>query len=113
MRKQIKSFVAFGLIFGLLAGCGNAQNQTKESNSNETQTSSTVSSEVVSSEVVENKYPEYLNLDTYRPIVKEGEKVTLTMTMTPSSAATTEPDQRWFYQFIEENMNMLEMEISQ
>ena len=102
MKKTIKTLLALSLVVGLLAGCGNAK-----VNENESGTSAPAnSSAAASSEVVESKYPEYLNLDGYRPIVADGEKITLSMTMAPSSAATTEPEDRWFYQYIEQVLNI-------
>lgn len=102
MRKRTKTLVALSLVVGLLAGCGNAKVDEKESGSSAPASSSAAAS----SEVVESKYPEYLNLDGYSPIVAEGEEITLSMTIAPSTAATTEPEERWFYQYIEQVMNI-------
>lgn len=103
MRKRTKTLVALSLVVGLLAGCGNAKVDNKESEQSVSESSSAAES---SSEVVESKYPEYLNLDGYRPIVADGEEITLSMTISPSSAMTTEPEERWFYQFVEQVLNI-------
>ena len=107
MKKRMKSLVALGLSVGLLAGCGSepttSVSEVKESSSEVKESSS---------EVVESKYPEYLNLDSFRPIVKEGEKITLTMTMGTTSATTSEPEGRWFYHFMEEVLN-IDLEVDQ
>ncbi len=105
MKKNLKTLVAISLIAVHLVGCGNVD-VNKKTDSHPVSESSTKENAEVTAEVTENKYPEYLNLDGYRPIVSEGENVTLTMLMNPSSAMTTKPDERWFYQFIEQVLNI-------
>ena len=103
MKKTIKTLLALSLVVGLLAGCGNAKVDDKESS----QPASESSSVADTTEVVESKYPEYLNLDGYRPIVADGEEITLSMTISPSSVAQeTDPEDKWFYQFIEQVLNI-------
>ena len=106
MKKAIKTLVAGILVVGLMTGCGKTNVEEKESSSaTSSATSSVASSAIESSEVVENKYPDYLNLEGHRPIVAEGEKITLTMTVA-NGTRTTQPEDRWFYKFIEEVLNI-------
>lgn len=112
MKKRAKTLISLGLVVGLLAGCGNTNvSSPQESSSKTTESSSATESSVVVESEEESKYPEYLNLDGFRPIVKEGEEITLNMTMTHKTQQTNEPEERWFYQFIEQELNIdLEMD---
>ena len=60
---------------------------------------------------VDTQYPEYLNLDSFRPIVKDGEEVTLRVLTMRESIANSDINENWFVKFIEEKLNInLEIE---
>lgn len=111
MRRRISQLIALGLSVCMLAGCGNTVSNTEstaeESKSQETE--NVVSEE--SEEVSESQYPDYLNLEDARPIVKEGEEVTLRVLLTRESNATSDINENWMVKFIEEELNInLEIE---
>lgn len=55
----------------------------------------------------ESEYPSYLNLDGYRPIVKEGEKVTIrAMVVRDNVPMSVDINDTWFARFIEEELNI-------
>ena len=62
---MLKKLVAFGLAAVMLCGCG-SENETAESTQKNENVTETEQAEVSS-------YPEYLNLDSARPVVNEGE----------------------------------------
>lgn len=108
MKKKLKSLIALALVAIMVAGCGNTTKQeepSKESSSKSTEVSQSATEEA-------QKYPDYLNLDGYRPIVKEGEKVTLKVGLVRPPVAETNLEDTWFYNFIEQKLNIdLEVEI--
>ena len=112
MKKRMKSLIALGLSVFMLAGCGNSSNQQSESKTvDETVESSSVTSQQQETQVEESKYPEYLNLESARPIVKEGEEVTLKVAVLRATIAETPVDETWFAKFVEEKLNInLEIE---
>jgi len=87
---------------GSVCGCGETGEEQKSSQQagNDTQ--------VVEekNDVVESQYPEYLNLDGYKPIVKEDEKVTLKIAVKRRPSQQTMAEDRWFTAFIEERLNI-------
>lgn len=108
MKKKIRLFSALALIVVMLAGCGRgAQTETSSP-----EKESTTVGEENNSENTTTEYPEYLNLDSYRPIVKEGEEITLRMAVCRGSGTTTDINDVWFKHFIEEKLNInLEIEV--
>ena len=105
MKKTLKTLVSLGLVVCMLAGCGGNTTE-KEENSSVSSTSKADQSE---SEVVdeqESAYPDYLNLDGYRPIVKEGEEITLRVGVVRSDAAQGTAEDSWFCKYIEEVLNI-------
>ncbi len=55
----------------------------------------------------ESEYPSYLNLDGYRPIVKEGEKVTIrAMVVRDAVPMSVDINDTWFARFIEEESHI-------
>lgn len=107
MRKRIKTLVALGLAVVMMAGCGNTASTNKETPGKSTESAAASESAKESTEKVEeSKYPEYLNLDGYRPIVKEDEEITLTVGVVRSTLAESNVEDTWFYNFIEEKLNI-------
>lgn len=106
MRKRMKSLFALGLAVCMLVGCGSQagkQDSSMQTDTKETESSSTVS--VQESQQEESQYPEYLNLESARPIVKEGEEVTLKIAV----RRDTQPidiNETWAVKFIEEQLNI-------
>ena len=112
MRKKMKTLVALGLSLSMLTACGSADDTLKESSSQEKSSEQQSQASQSSEQQPESPYPEYLNMDGYRPIVKEGEEVTLKIAIFANSSATTEFEDRWFYNFIEEKLNInLDVEV--
>lgn len=108
MRKIWKKGAAIGLAFCMLCGCGAKDAQTASS---ENQTPVRESQTAVQEEESASKYPEYLNLDSSRPVVKDGEEVTLRVVTMRESIATSDINENWFVKFIEEKLNInLEIE---
>ena len=66
MRKKTKSWIAVAMAAVMLCGCGTTVSESTGT-SEETGTDTAGVSE----------YPDYLNLESQRPIVKDGEKITL------------------------------------
>lgn len=114
MKKNLKSLVALGLALCMLAGCGSAAAETKESQpAQESKETSSVVEEAPAEEAVEeaSQYPDYLNLDSARPVVKDGEEVTLKIAVRRDNVAESDIDEQWFVKFIEEKLNInLEIE---
>lgn len=112
MKRNHKSILALVLalvmLLSVLAGCNQKPEETKP---NETQGNKPVDTKPVETQGVESKYPAYLNLDGYRPIVKEGEEITLKVAAVASGNAEPILQDVWFTKFIEEVLNVkLEIE---
>lgn len=115
MKKKLRTLLALVLAVCMLAGCGSTagkeESKAPATSSSQAQASTPAASSSAAP-VEESKYPEYLNMDSYRPIVNEGEEITLKMAIFASSIATTPFEDRWFYNFIEEELNInLEVEV--
>lgn len=97
--KRTKTWMAAGLAAVMLCGCGSQGGETSAGNTdgitshNQTQDG-------------EGQYPEYLNLDSQRPIVKDGEKITLSVLLKRDSIATSDINDSWFVRFLDEKMNI-------
>jgi len=112
-KKQILSTILVtAMMSTMFAGCG----QTREANVSDetTSTGGTVVVESNTTETTEEKsaYPDYLNLDGYFPIVKEGEEVTLNITIIGANTLSEDPMDRYFWQLVEQKMN-INVEIEQ
>lgn len=108
MKAKIKAIVAMVLSLCMITACGNQQTVKEET---KTSTATTESSATSETKQEESKYPEYLNLDSLRPIVKEGEKITLKVATQRATGATTNINETWIVKFIEEKLNIdLEIE---
>lgn len=104
MRKT-RQWIAAGLAIVMLAGCGSqGGEQATSGNSSGSGTEGNASAEETQAEASE--YPDYLNLDSMRPIVKDGEKVTLDVLVRRESIATSDITQNWFVRFLDEKMNI-------
>ena len=112
MKKRMKSLIALGLSIFMLAGCGNSTTKQSESKSeSQTVENSDMTLQQQETQVEESKYPEYLNLESARPIVKEDEEITLKVAVVRASVAETPVDEVWFAKFVEEKLNVnLEIE---
>ncbi len=115
MKKQITVLVALGLMVSVLAGCGQTSKESNVQKSSDTKVESSVANTASgesAQQEEESKYPDYLNLESAKPIVKEGEKVTLKMMVMRDAAATTPVDEVWLTKYIEEKLNIdLELEM--
>ncbi|MGI6690954.1 MAG: hypothetical protein ACOX63_09015 [Christensenellales bacterium] len=61
----------------------------------------------------ESNYPDYLNLESYYPLVKEGEDITIRVaTLQADGYGTSDPFDYWFFAWLQKNMNiMLDIEM--
>ena len=109
MKKKWMKMMAVGLMFTMLSGCGNAggNSGTKGTSATESKVKEVDSGQTdAGSEAKESNYPDYLNLDSFRPIVKEGEEVTLKVITKRESIATSDISENWFVKFIEKELNI-------
>lgn len=109
MKKKWMKMMAVGLMFTMLSGCGNAggNSGTKGTSATESKVKEVDSGQTdAGSEAKESNYPDYLNLDSFRPIVKEGEEVTLKVITRRESIATSNISENWFVKFIEKELNI-------
>lgn len=85
--KKLKRLLALGLAFCMfvLTACG-----TGEKNE----------------ERVIGEIPDYLNLEGFRPIVKEGEEITLTVGGKRDTGCFIDGEDTWFVHFMKEKMNV-------
>lgn len=112
-RKNIvKRLLALGMVAAILTGCGNSGSTESSVKSQDTASSVQSQEEASTEQAEESIYPDYLNLDGYRPIVNEGEEITITMMILRSSGSQMPAEDTWFYNFIEEKLNInLEVEV--
>lgn len=103
MKKRLSALISMGLVLSMLAGCG-AQD-VKESSVAANSSESSAAGESVDKEEADSPYPDYLNLDGYRPIVKEGEDITLTVGVIRGSMNGAAEDS-WFARYVEEVLNI-------
>ena len=105
-RKLLALLLTTAMSVGVLSGCGEgSQTETQVSNK---ETQSQVSETQVTAEET-SKIPEWLNPGSL-PIVEEGTEKTLKIAMI-AEASSGEPEEVWFYKYIEEVMNInLEIE---
>ncbi|MFR8034179.1 MAG: extracellular solute-binding protein [Lachnospiraceae bacterium] len=101
--KKTKSWIAAGMAAVMLCGCGSQG--AVEGSASDGQTQGENHGEETS------QYPDYLNLDSMRPIVKDGEKITLSVMVKRESIANSDINENWFVKFLDEKMNIqLEIE---
>ena len=113
IKKIWAMLLTVALSAGCLAGCGQTTEAEKETGSKSAESKQESSSAEAESTVVEEEsaYPDYLNLDSYRPIVKEGEKVTLSVVTIRDGSNPTDISETFFVKFIEEKLN-IDLEIT-
>ena len=110
MKKRIKALVSMGLAMAMLAACSNQEVVSSEQKESETTENSVVEAST-EEKIEEPMYPEYLNLESARPIVNEGEEITLKVAIQRASVAETPVEDLWFFRFVEEKLNInLEVE---
>ena len=112
MTKRIKTLVAMGLAAVMLISCGAPANESSATSESKAVESSTAGvQESSTAQETEPKYPEYLNLESARPVVKDGEDITLKVAVYRASVAEKPVEDTWFYHFVEEKLNIdLEVE---
>ena len=102
-NKVWKKLAALGLTAAMLCGCG-AKAPAADS---QTASEEVLGTEVGTQEEAEaSRYPEYLNLDSFRPIVKDGEEITLKVVTNRESIAKSDINENFFPKFIEEKLNI-------
>lgn len=110
MKKRIRSLIAISMVSLIIFGCSNTDNvKNTESAGTETTKTDNASPEVSTTEEVEpapSQYPDYLNLESARPIIKEGEEVTLKLLIRRERIANSDINENWFVKFIEEKLNI-------
>lgn len=114
MEKRFKTLVALGLMVCMITACGASEVSSSEQSSQKSseQDASAQTSSVQDEQQEASIYPEYLNMDGARPIVKEGEEITLKIAIVDNTEALTDFEDRFFYKFIEEKLNInLDVEI--
>lgn len=113
-RKAWKRLTAIGLAALMLAGCGTQNAGTADQAASKESKTTEDTVQAGGEETVETTaadYPDYLNLDSYRPIVKDGEEVTLKVVTRRESIASSDINENFFVKFIEDKMNInLEIE---
>ena len=113
MNKKIKVIVSLLLVLCVLSGCAaTATTEPEKTEAKEpvetTQTTETPENKV---EAEESAYPEYLNLESDRPIVKEGNDITLKIVTVREGIATSDINENYIVKFIEDKLNVnLEIE---
>lgn len=112
MKKCLKTLIALGLATAMLAGCGNTGTTSSQQSSSSSQKESSSAAEESSSVVEESKYPDYLNLDGYRPIVKEGNDITLKVAIGSYTDVEVDYENNWFVNFVEQELG-INLEIEQ
>ena len=104
MRKT-KPWIAAGMAAVMRCGCGTPTSTAPSSESAGAAGGTDASADAVS------EYPDYLNLDSQRPIVKDGEKITLSVLVQQPTNSFDDINEHWFVKFLEEEMNVdLEIE---
>ena len=114
MKKIWKKVVAVSMAAVLMCGCGTGSGAQTGSQEEQGAVQGSQAEENAggnSSDEAAMQYPEYLNLESFRPIVKEGEEVTLRVLTMRESIANNDVKENWFVKFIEEKLNInLEIE---
>ena len=104
MKKKILSlFLVGALALGMLAGCGSEEQQSEQNNdsSEEKQQSGTEVSDV------DSEYPEYLNLDSAFPIIKDEYKGTIKLKVAiVQKEYGGEWDDLWISQYFRDKYNI-------
>ncbi|MDW7655885.1 MAG: extracellular solute-binding protein [Bacillota bacterium] len=90
-------------VFFTMSSC--KQTDTSTTGTTKAPTSTTTKSATTTTEAP--KYPEYLNLDGYYPIVKEGQTVKLSVGVGKNdNPAASDPEDLWLFNYLTEYMNI-------
>lgn len=103
MKKTLAMLLALVMVVGMLSACGSAP---AEETKTEAPATENKKDESAKEEAPASNYPEYLNLDGYRPIVKEGEEITIQIGVVKHPSCETPMDDVWMTHFIEEKLNI-------
>jgi putative aldouronate transport system substrate-binding protein len=103
MKKTLAMLLALVMVVGMLSACGSAP---AEETKTEAPATENKKDEPAKEEAAASEYPEYLNLDGYRPIVKEGEEITLKVAVVKHPSCENPMDEMWMTKFIEEKLNI-------
>lgn len=111
MGKTIKKLVSISLVLcmlmALLSACGKTNDDKTDDSSSKVEDSSDKQDENMADEQEnESSYPDYLNLDGYQPIVKEGEEITLSIAVMRDAAPTEPIEDAYFVHWVEERLNI-------
>jgi len=115
VKRLLSVLAVIGLMVGNLAGCGSTVEESvgtsaeveKTTDSEKVaETKESAETEAASEEAASSNYPDYLNLDGYRPIVKDGEEITLTLVCSRDEGAPVTVQENWVTQWLKETMNI-------
>ena len=110
-KRSMKSALALVLALVMCLTCFVGCNTEKPVETQPKETQGTNKPAETTTPAVESNYPDYLNLDGYRPIVKEGEQITLKVAVLNHPSQEVPVEETWFVKFLEEKMNVkLEIE---
>lgn len=112
MKKKLVSLLcATTMIVSALVGCGTQDVVKEETKNSSVAESKTESSAAESTEAVESEYPEYLNLDSAYPIIKDEYEGTIKLTaIIRKQAATGEWENLWLSKYLKDKYNV-ELEV--
>ena len=106
MKKLLCMLLSLVMIAAVFAGCAGSGKQSSETQSESSQPSEASQDSGESSEP-DSPYPDYLNLDSYYPLVKEGNDITIKVaTLQADGYGTSNPDDYWFFAWIQQKMNI-------
>ena len=102
-NKIVLILLAIVLLLGT-AACAKTESPDESQAPTEKTTESTQQAEATAAP--ESQYPEYLNLDSDLPIVKEGEEITLSITVKQDDSTGGDAEDIWFWAWAEQYMNI-------
>ena len=105
MKKVVLSIFLVCCMMLSVVGCGQKNEESSQQGSVTSEEKQDTASSAQQSSEEESAYPDYLNLDTYYPLVKEGEDVTLKILLVEWDVAGYAED-RFFWKLVEEKMNI-------
>lgn len=121
MKKTVKLVLCVLLAMAMvvsLAACAPAAPTSStptgstSSNAGTSSVAGGASSTTDASSAPESKYPEYLNLESYKPLVKDGMTQSLSFKIYCGSDYCEDPMDRWYWQMMEKRMN-IDVEVTQ
>jgi len=112
-KKVVAVLLTLGMVSSLLAGCGSkettdtgVETKTEEKAEKPAEKPAEEKAEEPAEESAETEWPEYLNMDGGRRIVKEGYDVTLDIMVCRELNATGDINDQWFVQFVEKELGI-------